>query len=128
MNSPRRRHAVRECRRCGRGPIATGGRIRRQGLRGHYRSSCRGLCEPCRHLSERDGSIGDYPRMTQPLADTAEDYKILRARYPHLKRAELADKLDMSDDALEQAIYRARRQGLLPPVTQTGWGRWELAG
>lgn len=96
----------RPCRRCGvlakppktPGPYPT--------IRG------RGLCGPCWGPLYRSGGLADYPPLIRRREDVLEDWRIYRTRYPEYTKAEVAQRIGMTYDALDQVLCRARRAGV----------------
>jgi hypothetical protein len=75
------------------------------------RIQARNMCARCYHRAVKSETIDEYPRVYRRLNDVVNDYVVLRAHVGTL--VDLADRIGMSACALEQALTRARRKGLL---------------
>lgn len=64
----------------------------------------------CYSKVQRAGQLEDYPRVTKPRRDVLEDYEILAREGYTIRNA--AERLGMTHKALDQALTRARRQGV----------------
>lgn len=64
----------------------------------------------CYDIARRAGQLENYPRVTKPQVDVLERYQIL-ARQGYTRR-NAAHWMGMTHSALEQALTRARRQGV----------------
>jgi predicted DNA-binding protein (UPF0251 family) len=93
------------------------GRRAHRPVEGFVRHEAHRLCQAC---CKRAKNCGSYPdpapavtarRLTRKRVDWLEDWKILDAR--GLTKRECAVKLDMSMSGLDQALYRARKAGVL---------------
>lgn len=77
----------------------------------------RGLARYCyRSLHEIGGHL-DYPRLTRALADIVEDWPAVSS----LGLAGAAERLGMTTAALDQALVRAVRRGLLTKREARPW-------
>lgn len=84
------------CRRCGKDRHDTG----------------RQLCWACRRQCERDGTLADYPRQGNAIEDVLPDFVLLdKQGHTH---EQIATRIGMTVPAMRQAVYRARKRGLLP--------------
>lgn len=74
----------------------------------------RGLCLSCHRASLKDDTIEDYPRIKRRREDVIQDFReiLARTRTHPLTRAEIARMMGMSFSALDQALCRARRDGI----------------
>lgn len=75
-------------------------------------SEGRGLCYRCYQRARRRGKLADYPRVNRPAQDTLDDYELLRSE--GYTKAQIADRLGMSLDALSHALWRARDRNEAP--------------
>lgn len=94
-----RRHTVAECARCGRVRPLLG----------------RGLCNPCRWMSRRNGTILDYGYVK---ADRVADYARLRGLGYELEDA--AVRVGVSKRTAERYEAQLRDAGMAP------WRQWDV--
>lgn len=103
------------CRVCSY-PMA---RARRPAPEGYRRRCGRGLCTCCHGRLLRAGELDDYDRVNRTRDEVLAEVEWLRTAGVH-SSADLAERLGMSVYALEQHIYRARReQDPRVPVTSS---------
>lgn len=69
----------------------------------------RGLCTVCYAITRKSGERIDYPRSTRSRAELLEDVAVLREQ--GLNRRQMAERLAMSRNTLDQALLRAERAG-----------------
>lgn len=73
------------------------------------------ICARCEHNRRRGGKVGVPRRVHTPIEDVAEDWAMLRNR--ELSQAanirRIAPRMGMSERALEAAILRAKKIGLI---------------
>jgi hypothetical protein len=93
---------TRTCRRCER-PMLTPRAAVGSGQRRH---GGRGLCDPCFRGLTPD-QRADFERNTRTRDEVLDDYDPLRRQGYH--RRDIAERIGMSVDALEQCLRRARR-------------------
>lgn len=70
----------------------------------------RGLCTECYMRAHHRGAIADYERTSRSREDFLEDYRLLRAQ--GYSRAQIAERLGVTRDAVDKAVSRARRAGV----------------
>jgi predicted DNA-binding protein (UPF0251 family) len=85
-----------------RGPVITCKRCGRQ--RPH---TSRGVCEACHYHVIRYGLTDEYPRSTWPRELLLAEWEWLRRQ--GYSRAQAAERLGVSKDAIDKAIARERR-------------------
>lgn len=73
------------------------------------RHEARGLCAPCYYRHGRAGTLAEFPAFTWPAESLAFDAEIVRRRET-LTWAQVADRLGVTADALDQARVRTRRR------------------
>lgn len=69
----------------------------------------RGLCRACHSRSARRGTLADFPSLLRSRAEVIEEYVHLKR--DGFSRAQIAERLEMSKDALEMHLRRAARAG-----------------
>lgn len=100
--------AVLICVECGREM-----RPQRTPRDGRPRYAGRGLCEACHSLARRHGRLDEYPRTNRPISDTLDDVRWvgLDERLPLAPQFRaIAERLGLTESALEQAYYRSKRR------------------
>lgn len=68
----------------------------------------RGLCSHCYDQHRADGTLIDYERVHRPREEVLEEWSQLAQR--GYNKREAAARMGMSFEALDRAIYRARRR------------------
>lgn len=76
-----------------------------------YRSEGRGLCSTCRSRHRGRGTLLDFERPSRSAEEVVEDWLILRDQGHDRRQA--AARMGMTHHALEQALRRAVKRGLL---------------
>lgn len=71
----------------------------------------RGLCEACHDRAIRRGVLMDFERRSRPVDEVVEDWLMLREQGHDRRRA--AERMGITHHALEQALLRAVRRGLI---------------
>lgn len=81
--------------------------------------AARGLCRSCYEMAWRGGGLDQHPvkRPHRRLPDFVADYQLLRSE--GYTRTQIADRLGMSRNAVDQAYYRAVRAGAITPDRRT---------
>jgi hypothetical protein len=93
-----------ECRRCQRGPLTSD---RQRAIGGSLCHRGRGLCRTCYDHECRYGDVRQWGRLSFTREEVQEEYAVLRPQ--GLTHPQIAARLGMSLDALEQSLTRARR-------------------
>lgn len=109
------------CSSCGR-PTAP----RTSPRPGVARAGSRGLCTTCERSARDHGTIEDHPRPTRCRFVVADDYRTLIESRAATTRVQAAQRLGMTLDALDRALYRAGVDLAAVPRTgarPAGWGR-----
>jgi hypothetical protein len=77
--------------------------------------NARGLCDSCYQMHHFRGTLDQFPlkRTMRSRADFVADYELLRSE--GYTRRQIAERLDMTRDAVAQAYLRAVRAGALTP-------------
>lgn len=75
-------------------------------LRGHRLR--RGLCDSCYVRHQKLGTLNIWPKRNRTIEDTAEDYAWLRSQ--GWDDQDIAKRLGMKLDSLQQALRRAQRK------------------
>ena len=87
------------------------------GNRNGVRHAARGLCQRCWVRASRNGTLTDAATVRRSLADTVAEYQIVAAGGA-ATLAEIAAQMGITRGALDTALVRARKRGLLPPATR----------
>lgn len=69
----------------------------------------RGLCQKCYDAARRSDTLIDYPRVFKKADDVLDDFVELSDQ--GFTREQIADRLEMKLNTLDQVISRARRRG-----------------
>lgn len=81
----------------------------------HAQADARGLCVTCLRRAQKAGTIIDFERVTMPRETVLEEWARLADR--RVSKAEnvrrLAPRLGMTPAALDRAVNRATKAGLL---------------
>lgn len=72
----------------------------------------RGLCNRCVRLSRVDGTLLDYPARTRRNDDVIQEWRELRLQGVRDIRI-AAPRMGMSVEALDKALWRARKNGVI---------------
>lgn len=75
----------------------------------HHRLT-RALCPRCRHHHEHRGTLTDWPRLTVPINVLIEDAAWL-IEAGETNRHTVAQRVGMKVESMEQALFRAKRNG-----------------
>lgn len=81
----------------------------------YARNQARGLCGMCHKAARLDGTLIDYERRNTPADQVVEEWTENLDRSVSIAEnvRRLAPRMGMSEHALYQAVFRARRRGLL---------------
>lgn len=77
----------------------------------------RRLCVGCYEVHRKAGTLSRYPRLKRAGADFVEDYTLLRSL--GLGRTAIAARMRMTRNAVDSAVMRNVRRGLLTPDRRT---------
>jgi len=88
--------------------------------------SARGLCKRCWDYAKRHGTLIDYPLNTTPRAHFLADFELLVEEGYTLRQ--IAERLGMTYEAVDQAQYRARLAGATEhQARRAGWAQCRKA-
>jgi hypothetical protein len=72
-------------------------------------TQARGLCWFCYRAATKNGELFDYPRSTRSRDEVLDEWEMLRGE--GYTRRQAAERIGMTFEAFDRALYRARSAG-----------------